>query len=76
MKISRTTKIYVVIAYRWGDENNHSYLVGVTPRKHCAIDMAQKENDYRGGKYTCTIYETGCDWEWNPDRSHVREINY
>ena len=76
MKISRTTKIYVVIAYRWGDDNNHSYLVGVTPRKYRAIDMAQKENDYRCGKYTCTVYETDCDWEWNTDRSHLREIKY
>lgn len=76
MKISKTNKIYVVIAYRWGVCENHSYLVGTTFRKYNAINMAQKENDYRGGKYTCTIYETDCDWEWNADRSHVKEIKY
>ena len=40
--------IYVVIAYRWGSQESHSYLVGCNTKKSKAIEMAEKEADYRG----------------------------
>lgn len=71
----RQKKIYVVIAYRWGDCENHSYLVGTTFRKDNAIKMAQKENEYRGGKYTCTVYEV-LNGVWDDQNRHINVVNY
>ena len=35
--------IHVVQAYRWGDRENHSYVVGVYDTKEQAIIAADKE---------------------------------
>lgn len=50
-------RTYVVIAYRWNNDENHSYLVGAVPDKKTAIDIAEKEADDRGGKYGVRVYE-------------------
>lgn len=42
---------YVVTAYRAGQKDNHSYVVGCAHYLNDAIDMATYECDYRGGKY-------------------------
>jgi len=47
--------IYVCHAYRWGDKNLHSYSVGVYLKKQDALKAAEKEEDFRGGKYKCEI---------------------
>lgn len=60
-------EIYVVIAYRWNSTENHSYLVGCNTKKHKAIEMADKEANYRGGKYSCYVYETDLNYEWVDD---------
>ena len=53
-------KIYTVTAYRWGNREKHSYVVGVYSTKEKAIFAAVKEETYRGGiKYRCQILE----WE-------------
>ena len=54
-------KIYTVHAYRWGDKQLHSYLFGVYSKKHAALNAAEEETEYRGGKYTCEVIE------WIPD---------
>lgn len=59
--------IYVVQAYKWGGLDGHSYVVGVFPHLLDAIDAANKEEDYRGGKYECIIYETEILTEWQED---------
>lgn len=51
--------VYTVHAYRWGDRELHSYIVGVYAKKHAAIKAADHETEYRGGKYECEIIE----WE-------------
>lgn len=74
--MKNTNKIYVVIAYRFNDDNMHSYLVGCNTKKYAAQQMAIKENEYRGGKYHCRIYETDMNWNWNENTEHKKEIEY
>lgn len=48
-------KIYVVTAYRWGQRNAHSYIVGARADLEEAKKLADHEVDYRGGKYGCEV---------------------
>ena len=48
---------YVVTAYRYGNLELHSYVLGVYKKKHAAIKRAEAEESYRGGKYSCRIVE-------------------
>jgi hypothetical protein len=61
--------IYVVTAYRWGDLNEHGYVVTATSKKHRAIKLAEEEENRRGFKYECQVIEveagTSC-WETDP----------
>lgn len=47
--------IYVVTAYRWGDREKHSYVVGAYDNLVDANTQARREEMYRGGKYECEI---------------------
>lgn len=49
--------IYVVTAYRWGDHEKHSYVVGAYDNYEGASDEARLEEMYRGGKYECEIVQ-------------------
>ncbi len=40
---------YVVTMYRWGNRENHSYVLGVFSTKTKAIKAGEKEQSYRGG---------------------------
>ena len=40
---------YVVTMYRYGDKENHSYLLGVYDDEELAVSEAQIEQTYRGG---------------------------
>ena len=53
--------IYTVHAYRWGDRERHSYIVGVFGEKHSALKAAETEEDCRGGKYECEVLEWTLD---------------
>lgn len=55
LKGLKKTEIYVVIAYRWGNSENHSYTVGIFDDKTKAIDCANSHTQYRGGKYACSV---------------------
>ena len=62
------TKVYTIHAYRWGGRDNHSYLVDVTFDKQEALETAEAEAYWRGGKYECEVRE----WQpgtKNPDGS-------
>jgi len=48
---------YVVTAYRWGDNENHSYTIGCFTEKKKAIDSAESHANFRGGKYQCEVDE-------------------
>ena len=43
-------EVYVVIAYRWGDTENHSYLVAVCDSQFIAQRYADNETGARAGK--------------------------
>tara|TARA_R110000803_G_scaffold35848_1_gene77275 strand:+ start:3309 stop:3626 length:318 start_codon:yes stop_codon:yes gene_type:complete len=47
--------VYVVEALRWGDRENHSYVVGVYSNKESAEAAVESETDWRGGKYECVV---------------------
>jgi hypothetical protein len=49
--------VYTVIAYRWGRRECHSYIVGVYETTESALQAAEIEENYRGGKYECEVME-------------------
>lgn len=48
-------KVFIVTAYRWGNKENHSYVVGAFGDKESAINQAIIEKEFRGGKYDCEV---------------------
>ena len=48
---------YVVIAYRWGNVENHSYLVAVCDSQFIAQKYADNEARARAGKYGILVYK-------------------
>lgn len=52
-------KVYTVHAYRFGDREKHSYIVGVYSSAEKALKEAELEECNRAGKYTCEVIE----WE-------------
>ncbi len=51
------SKLFVVEALRWGDDENHSYIVGIFEKKQAAIYAGEIEETWRGGKYKCRTTE-------------------
>ena len=49
--------LYVVTAYRWGDIEQHGYVVGVYSSHENATNASKIEYINRGGKYECQITE-------------------
>ena len=47
--------IYVVTAYRFGDRESHSYVVGAFDNEVTALEQAKLEREWRGGKYQCEV---------------------
>lgn len=47
--------VYCVTAYRWGNKEAHSYIVGVFDNLEIAIQHAKDEKEWRGGKYNCEV---------------------
>ena len=55
--MSSKNDLYVVTMYRWGDRDGHSYVLGVYTKKNAAINAAESEAEYRGGKYAPEVLE-------------------
>jgi hypothetical protein len=55
-------KVFVVTAYRWGSNENHSYVVGVYSTMERAKKAGDLEESYRGGKYSCHILDVELDY--------------
>jgi hypothetical protein len=51
-------RLFFVVLYRWGDDNNHSYPVGAFDTEAEAVIVAEWAISQRGGKYDAEIYET------------------
>ena len=63
--------VYTVHAYRWGDFESHSYIVGVYSEPEVALMAAATEEEWRGGKYECEVLE----WEIAKGRRDGEKIN-
>jgi hypothetical protein len=48
--------IYVVTMYRWGNAENHSYVLGAYDSKEQALVESHQEEMNRGGKYEARIF--------------------
>lgn len=48
--------VHVVLAHRWGDDNEHTYFVSCRKCPLVAFADSLCEKDYRGGKYECSIF--------------------
>lgn len=55
------SRLYTVRACRWGDTETHSYIVGVYSKKTKALNAAEVEEEWRGGKYICQVLEWSMD---------------
>ena len=49
--------IYIVIAHKWGDCNNHSYPVTVSDNEQLARRYADLEHKERDGTYGVWVYK-------------------
>ena len=47
--------LYVVEMLRWGDRENHSYVIGVYSTETLATLAGEAEKSWRGGKYEYAI---------------------
>ena len=50
-------QIFIVTAYRWGNKECHSYVLGAFDNKETAIEQAKLEKEWRGGKYDCEVLD-------------------
>jgi hypothetical protein len=69
--------IYTVQAYKYGQRDGHSYIVGVYTRKHAALKAADAEEVYRGNKYICEVCETepnSSKWDKEPKVIKALEV--
>lgn len=61
------TKVYLVIAYRYGITVDYNYPIGIFSTKEKAIKAAKDHRSFRGGKYDHKMFEidlnTGYDAE-------------
>lgn len=61
---------YAVIARRFGDMEKHSYLVGVYNDYDLAVESAECETTWRGGKYKCYVHKCNIKDRWNTNNHH------
>ena len=53
--VETMNKLFVVEALRWGDREDHTYVVGVFDNLHDACEACVVEELWRDGKYECFI---------------------
>ncbi len=66
--------IYTVHAFKYGDREHHSYIVGVYSKKLRAIKAALTEEEYRGGKYACEVLEWSVDVGLEGNHANVAKV--
>ena len=67
-------KLYIVTAYKNGDQESHSYPIGVFDNLDLAIVEAESHADFRGGKYGCVVDECQLNHYRNEDDNHTKEV--
>ena len=60
--------LFITVAYRWSNEQDHGYPVGAYRILDSAINNAHKEVCERGGKYGCKVYATQHTNKFKDDR--------
>lgn len=60
--------VYIVIMYRWGNTEEHSYIKGIYSEYENAITNAENERENRGFKYEYKILY------WKIDEIKGKEI--
>jgi hypothetical protein len=63
---------YVVMAYRWGQKNAHSYIVTSGTDLDAMISIAEEECQDRGGKYGVAVIRTNPDWRSTANHEEVK----
>lgn len=53
--------VYIVTAYRFGDHEQHSYVVGVYTDLDRAIEIAEEVPEERAGKYFAEVLKFKLD---------------
>jgi hypothetical protein len=61
--------VYIVEASRWGNNENHSYVLGCWDSLEVAKKAADEHVTYRGGKYLCTVLQCNLNNEIDSDWS-------
>lgn len=59
----KSDSFWSVTMYRWGDNEAHSYQLGIYSSFEKAIKGARTAEVYRGGKYYATFYKCRLDGE-------------
>lgn len=71
---------YIVEALRWGERENHSYVVGLYSDLERAKVAAEEHTEYRGGKYQCVVFQCGMDSQvdsdWNASVLHETKLAF
>jgi hypothetical protein len=61
--------IYIVEAWRWGDNHDHTYVLGCWDNFEAAKKAADNHAEYRAGKYQCVVQQTKLNEEMDSDWS-------
>lgn len=72
MNASTPTPVFVVQMDRWGDDESHTYVVGVFSSRMAAMHAGIDEKNYRGGKYEPRVVELGLD-DWYTRKAERHE---
>ena len=67
--MAKKNKIYTTLARRWGEFDNHTYIIYMGWSKSKAITSGEQEMDDRGGKYSYEVCESTPD-----DKETVKTI--
>ena len=71
---------YIVEALRWGDREDHSYVLGLYSDIDRAKRAAEEHTEYRGGKYQCLVHQCGLDQQvdsdWSASVLHQTKLSY
>lgn len=68
--------VFVVVAYRYGLRDDHSYVVGVFKDVGLAIQAAKDHVQHRGGKYACEVLDCDVRNQTNEYDELPRQIAY
>lgn len=71
--VSDGATVFVVMAHRGGDVENHTYCAAVCSSLSAAKTSADDHEQYRGGKYACSILEVMV-WPFREDATDFVEV--